>query len=437
MHIVLLSGGSGKRLWPLSTENRSKQFIKIFKRPEDSTQVKREHADSYESMMQRVYRQIKAVDKNAIVTIAAPESQVPTIRYQLGEDIRISVEPSRRDTFPAIALACAYLYYVEKVDENESIIVCPVDPYVEDAFFEKFKRLNELLDNNVADLVLMGIEPSYPSEKYGYIIPIEEGSISKVSVFKEKPKKEMAEKYISEGGLWNSGVFAFKLCYMLQRAHELIHFIDYLDLLHNYEKLSSISFDYAIVEQEKEIAVLRYAGEWKDLGTWDTFIEALEEKTFGDVRLDEECDNVHVINELGISTLVMGCKNVLISASSEGILVSNKSRSDYLKPFVDALVQQEKTKTGHWGDSHVLDITPKCVTSKTVLSPKEKIYYNSDNTHEMVWIIVSGTGRATIDNKALEICTGDIVRVGSGCEYALIAGECGLQFIEILFKKSQ
>ncbi len=109
MNIVLLSGGSGKRLWPLSNDVRSKQFIKIFKR-EDGT---------YESMVQRVYRQIRKVDPKAEVTIATAKSQVSAIHNQLGDEVGISIEPCRRDTFPAIALASAYLADVRGVDPEE------------------------------------------------------------------------------------------------------------------------------------------------------------------------------------------------------------------------------------------------------------------------------------------------------------------------------
>ena len=126
MNIILLSGGSGKRLWPLSNDVRSKQFIKIFKKEDGS----------YESMVQRVYRQIRAVDPEATVTIATSKTQVSALHNQLGGDAAISVEPCRRDTFPAIALATAYLTDVQHIDPDEVVVVCPVDPYVERDYFE-------------------------------------------------------------------------------------------------------------------------------------------------------------------------------------------------------------------------------------------------------------------------------------------------------------
>ena len=134
MNIILLSGGSGKRLWPLSNDIRSKQFIKIFKKPNANTTAGQKAAasseDTYESMLQRVYHQIKTVDPKATVTIATSKSQVSAIHNQLGEVVGVSVEPCRRDTFPAIALATAYLHDVKGIPEDEAVVVCPVDPYV-------------------------------------------------------------------------------------------------------------------------------------------------------------------------------------------------------------------------------------------------------------------------------------------------------------------
>ena len=150
MNLVLLSGGSGKRLWPLSNDIRSKQFIKLFKLENGE----------YESMVQRVYRQICEVDSDAVVTIATSKSQVSAIHNQLGDRVGVCVEPCRRDTFPAIALAAAYLYDVKHIGRDEAVVVCPVDPYVERDYFEALQKLGELAEQDTANLVLMGIEPT-------------------------------------------------------------------------------------------------------------------------------------------------------------------------------------------------------------------------------------------------------------------------------------
>lgn len=431
MNIVLLSGGSGKRLWPLSNDIRSKQFIKIFKRPEHQVPMGTEFSGDYESMVQRVYRQIKTVDQNATVTIATSKSQVSAIHNQLGNDVGISVEPCRRDTFPAIALATAYLHYVQGISLDEAVVVCPVDPYVNDDYFEALKKLWELAQADTANLTLMGIDPTYPSEKYGYIMPVTKDQISKVSEFKEKPDAVTAQKYIDAGGLWNGGVFAYKLRYVLDRAHELIDFTDYNDLFNKYDTLTKISFDYAVVEHEKDIAVLRFAGEWKDLGTWNTLTEAMEEDTVGDARLNEKCENVHVINELGVPILAMGLKNTVIAASPEGILVSEMEQSSYIKPFVDAIDQQVMFAEKSWGSYRVLDVEEESMTVKVTLNPGHKMNYHSHMKRDEVWTVVSGSGTAIIDDARIKVKPGLTLRLPAGCRHTVIAGNEGLQMIEL------
>lgn len=420
MNIILLSGGSGKRLWPLSNDVRSKQFIKIFKKEDGS----------YESMVQRVYRQIKKVDKDASVTIATSKTQVSTIHNQLGDDVGISVEPCRRDTFPAIALATAYLVDILKVDPNESVVVCPVDPYVEDSYFEALKELSDEASRSSANLVLMGIEPTYPSEKYGYIIPTSNEKISKVSTFKEKPTAEVAKEYIAKGALWNGGVFAYKLQYVLDKAHELMEFKDYDDLFNRYETLNKISFDYAVVEHEKEIEVIRYKGTWKDLGTWNTLTEAMEEEIVGKGELNDTCSNVHIVNEMDVPILAMGLHDVVISASNEGILVSDKEQSSYIKPFVDKYEQQVMFAEKSWGNFKVLNIDQKSMTIQVTLNKGHKMNYHSHEHRDEVWVITSGTGKTIVDGMEQNVKAGDVITMARGCRHTIIANS-ELKLIEV------
>ena len=430
MNIILLSGGSGKRLWPLSNDIRSKQFIKIFKKPEHTIPMGTEYTGDYESMVQRIYRQIKTVDPDATVTIATSKSQVSAIHNQLGPDVGISVEPLRRDTFAAIALATAYLHDVQGVDESEAVVVCPVDPYVEEGYFKTLEAMCSAAQTGEENLVLMGIEPTYPSEKYGYIKPIQEGDKWSWG-FTEKPTKEKAEEYIASGALWNGGVFAYKLKYVLGKACELLGSSDYETLFKGYADLKKISFDYAVVEAEKSIEVLRYSGTWKDLGTWNTLTEAMEENTVGDARLNETCDNVHVINELGVPILVMGLKDAVVSASPEGILVSNKEQSSYIKPFVDAIDQQVMFAEKSWGSYRVMDVEEDSMTVKVTLNPGHKMNYHSHEKRDEVWTVISGEGRTIVDGMEQPVKPGDVVTMAAGCKHTVIAGETGLQLIEV------
>ena len=420
MNIVLLSGGSGKRLWPLSNDIRSKQFIKIFKK-EDGT---------YESMVQRVYRQIKKVDADATVTIATSKTQVSAIHNQLGDEVGISVEPCRRDTFPAIALATAYLVDVLHIDPEESVVVCPVDPYVEDDYFEALKGLSQQAEKGEANLVLMGIEPTYPSEKYGYIIPESAEHTAAVKTFKEKPTADVAKEYIAQGALWNGGVFAYKLKYVMDIAHQLIDFTDYHDLFAKYDTLTKISFDYAVVEKEKKIQVQRFAGQWKDLGTWNTLTEAMEEAVVGKGEMNDTCTGVHIVNEMDVPVLAMGLHDMVISASPEGILVSDKEQSSYIKPFVDKFEQQIMFAEKSWGSFKVIDVETESMTIKVTLNAGHSMNYHSHKNRDEVWVVISGNGKTIVDGFEQSVKTGDVITMSAGCRHTVMA-ETELKLIEV------
>ena len=420
MNIVLLSGGSGKRLWPLSNDVRSKQFIKIFPAGRGK----------YESMVQRVYRQILEVDPDAKVTIATSKTQVSAIHNQLGTDVGISIEPCRRDTFPAIALATMYLIDELGIDQNEPVVVCPVDPYVEKEYFEALKKLSDLAAKGSANLTLMGIEPTYPSEKYGYIIPKDTAEVSDVETFKEKPTVDVAKDYISKGALWNGGVFAYKLKYVADRAHELIDFKDYRDLFAKYDTLKKISFDYAVVEKEQKISVMRFKGSWKDLGTWNTLTEAMEEDIIGKGIMNDKCNGVNIINELNVPILAMGLTDVIISASPEGILVSDKEQSSYIKPYVDDMVSEVMFAEKSWGSYEVINIEKESMTIKVTLNPGHSMNYHSHKHRNEVWVVIAGEGRTVIDGMEQNVKPGDVITMAAGCKHTIYA-DTELKLIEV------
>lgn len=425
MNIILLSGGSGLRLWPLSNSIRSKQFLKLFKTDNDS----------YESMAQRVYRQIRTVSPDIGITIATGEDQVSTIRNQLGNDVDICIEPCRRDTFPAIVLAAAYLHDIKGVDLSESIAVCPVDPYVDDDYYRSVIKLIGSVKNDSGKLMLLGVEPTYPSEKYGYIIPDNGDSVSHVRRFVEKPDGESAGKYIEQGALWNAGVFAFCLGYIIEKSHKLIEYTDYHDLLTKYESLEKISFDYAVSEKETNIDVMRYKGEWRDVGTWNMMSEVMSENVKGNALLDDKCENTHVINELGIPLLCMGCKNMIIAASNDGILVSEKEASGYMKPYVEKLGNMAMFAEKSWGTFTVLDVQLNSMTVSIYLKKGHAMKYHSHEQRSEIWTIVSGKGYVIVDDVKKNIGTGDTVSIHKGVKH-LIYAESDMNIIEIQIGES-
>lgn len=420
MNIILLSGGSGKRLWPLSNEVRSKQFIRLFKNGEDE----------YESMVQRVYRQIRSANQNAQVTIATGKSQVSAIRNQLGKNVSICIEPSRRDTFPAIVLAAAYLKYEQGVADDACVAVCPVDPFVDGSYYEAVNQLERHVKKNGAKLTLMGIEPTYPSEKYGYIIPETSQPVSLVKAFREKPNAETAQEYMKQGALWNAGVFTFQLRYILEIAHNAVDFTDYRDLYTKYDRLSKTSFDYAVVEKESDIQVVRYAGQWRDVGTWNMMAEVMSDFVKGNAILDDTCSNTHVINELDIPVLCIGCQDMVVAVSGDGILVSDKEQSGYMKPLVEKISTDIRFAEKSWGTYTVIDAQPTAVTAKIVIKEGQALKYHSHEFRNETWNIIFGTGRTIVNGMEQQVEAGDVISVAAGCKHTIIA-DTELHIIEV------
>ncbi len=423
MNLILLSGGSGKRLWPLSNEVRSKQFLKIFKTE-----------NGYESMVQRVYRQIQEADPDADVTIATSKAQVSAVHNQLGAAVQICAEPCRRDTFPAIALAVAYLADVKEISPVQPVVVCPVDPYVEAGYFNALRALSVRAGEGEANLFLMGVQPTYPSEKYGYILPSCQAEVSSVSMFREKPDLETAADYISKGALWNGGVFAFKIAYVLEQAKQQLGCCSYKELYRQYASLPALSFDYAVVEKEPSVQVVRFDGIWKDLGTWNTLTEAMDEAVIGDGRMDESCSNVHILNGLDLPVLAIGAHNMVISASPEGILVSDKAQSSRIKPLVEQIRREVRFAEKSWGSFQVLDVGEESLIIKVTLNPGHSMNYHSHERRDEVWTVISGMGWTVVDGHKRPVGVGDVVKMPAGsCHTVFAATE--LKLVEVQLGK--
>ncbi|MBR4571417.1 MAG: cupin domain-containing protein, partial [Candidatus Riflebacteria bacterium] len=237
-----------------------------------------------------------------------------------------------------------------------------------------------------------------------------------------------------QGALWNGGVFAYKLKYVLNKAHELIDFKDYYDLFAKYETLNKISFDYAVVEKEPRIQVIRFSGLWKDLGTWNTLTEAMNENIIGKAVMNENCSNVHIINETNIPMLAMGLHDVVISAGPDGILISDKGESSYIKPFVDKIIQPTMFAEKSWGSYKVIDINSESMTIKITLNAGTSMNYHSHQKRNEVWVAISGSGRTIVDGMEQPIKAGDVITIEAGCRHTVIA-ETELQLIEVQLGK--
>lgn len=428
MQIILLSGGSGKRLWPLSNNTRSKQFIKLLTAPDGSK----------ESMVQRVIRQLKESGFSDSITVATSASQRDVIINQLGDEISVVTEPERRDTFPAIALASSYLTHEMHCSADEIVVVMPCDPYTEAGYFETIKRMADAVMDNRAELVLMGIRPTYPSAKYGYVVPVSdngESGIYRVSRFTEKPDVMTAEKLISEGAFWNGGVFAFRLGYMTDIVSRYIQTDTFAGIRSRYGEFPKISFDYEVAERAQSVAVIPFSGGWKDLGTWNTLTDELRDRTIGNVILDKESKNTHVINELELPIMCIGAQNLVIAASCDGILISEKSKSEDIKAYADRLQRRPMYEERRWGEYKVIDTVEfpdgyKTLTKQLKIKSGKGISYQVHRHRDEVWTFVDGEGMLVLDDEVTKIGRGDTVCIRKGVKHAVKA-VTDLLFIEV------
>jgi mannose-1-phosphate guanylyltransferase len=428
MKLVLLSGGSGKRLWPLSNDSRSKQFLKVLKN----------YAGDLESMVQRVWRQLSSVGLVCSTYIATSKAQVDMIHNQLGHEVPLIVEPERRDTFPAIILAASYLYSVKKVPLKEVVAILPVDPFVEDQFFYLVRELEDVLHESGADLALIGVEPTFPSSKYGYIIPADhptETSYFRVSHFHEKPSEELAKRLIKQKALWNCGVFAFRLEYIISILQKKGLPTTYEALLNQYGSLSKNSFDYEVVEKAQNIVALPYGGYWKDLGTWNTLTDEMGKEVIGKGTISEDSIHTHVINELDIPIIVLGVSNVVVVASPDGILVSDKSASPRIKELVNHFDQRPMYEERRWGWYRVLDYTKfddgrEVLTKVIGVQAGKNLSYQLHHKRSEVWTIIRGEGEFALDGVISPVKPGDVLQIPVKAKHSIKA-VTDLEFIEV------
>ncbi len=426
MNIILLSGGSGKRLWPLSNDARSKQFLKLLSAPDGG----------YESMVQRIGRQIKASGIKAQLTVATSISQYDSIISQLGSEVDVVTEPERRDTFPAIALSASYLLKERGCSADEVVVVMPSDSYVESGYFEAIIKMAQVVESGVADMVLMGIKPTEPSTKFGYIVPQSGGGeYTMVDRFTEKPNAEVAVELLEQGALWNGGVFAFKLGYIAQIVDKYIVADSFDEIRSRYTEFPKISFDYEVVEKAPSIALIPYSGDWCDLGTWNTLSEKIANNRIGNVVADDASQCSHIINETDLPIVALGAEDMIIAASPDGILVSRKESSVGLKAYADTFTARPMYEERRWGSYRVMghehfEDGHNALTKLLHLNEGCSISYQYHNLREEIWTFVDGRGLLVIDDEVIEVSRGYVAHIKAGQRHAVKA-ITDLQIIEV------
>ncbi|AIQ62075.1 hypothetical protein PSTEL_01980 [Paenibacillus stellifer] len=436
MQVVLLSGGSGKRLWPLSNEVRSKAFLRLL--PAAS--------GGLESMIERVCGGLEAAGLLGSCCIVTHRTQVEITRKSIGESIPVLAEPHKKGTFTAISLAAAYLRETRGSDPEEVVTIIPVDSFVEPSFFSLIARFPQVLAESGADVALIGAEPKSPSTQFGYIVPrmLPEGSTGtgaekteryfEVARFAEKPDEAGAKTFIGEGALWNCGVFSCKLGFLLSRAQAGGLHTEYRKLLDSYGQLTERSFDVEVIERTQRAVVVPYEGIWEDIGSWDALTPQLGKRVTGVGTLSPDSEGSFLINELSCPIHVIGVRDTVVAAGPDGILVAGKDRAKEIKNALTGEPKKPMVEERRWGISRVLDWTRpgekgETIVSKVTLLPGGHTSYHLHRHTREMWTVLSGAGEYRLESESRPIRAGDVIAVPSGARHALKAGAEALELI--------
>ena len=407
IHIILLSGGSGSRLWPLSNSARSKQFLKVLQDGEGHRI----------SMVQHVFGQICNVEADLDITIATSTVQESSIRMQVDGVYDLVLEPERRDTASAIMLACAYLDSVKGAKFEDTVIVMPIDTFAEQSYYDCISEIDDAVQNDISDLVLLGVKPDHPSEKYGYIVPAGEGEYPRrVLRFVEKPIKSHAEELISQCALWNCGVFGFKLEYVRKLSEKYLDDSDYGSMLSTYTALPESSFDYEVVEKADSVSVIGFDGVWKDLGTWNSLSEEMPDRVLGRA-VTSNVRNVQVVNETSLPMVVAGLEDAVVVATYDGILACSKDASTSIKKQVEIIRESRPMyEKRYWGEYRVIDSRvfgdDRCaLTKELVIAAGKQLSYQRHTHRSEIWTVVDGEGEIVLDGRVIPAITDTVIHV--------------------------
>jgi mannose-1-phosphate guanylyltransferase len=415
MKIILLSGGSGKRLWPLTSSKRAKQYLPILDAPDGGG----------ESLLQRVWRQLGAAGLQSHTHISTCLEQMELVQRQTGGQAGIVLEPEPRDTYPAVALAAAYLYSIAGVSLNETIVVMPVDAYVEADFFECIHELPELLRRSSHELITLTATQA-----------AEQGHQESGRPNQERSAEEIRRWHLNQlttkgagmeaGASPNCGVYAFKLDFMIAMITRRGLPASYEELYKQYGRLPKTAFEAELQQRASAKTVINYQGNWNNLRSWKALSEKVNFQRLGRGDTDTGGANTTIMNELGIPITIVGLDHLLVAASPNGILIASKAAEASLEAKLQALIEPSSYEEYSWGNIRVIDRGTLSSGSQTV-AKRIKVTAGHNMNYEMhfhrseVWTILAGEGVAMIDERSFSVSAGDTVRIPERTRHSLLA----------------
>lgn len=418
MYGIILAGGSGSRLWPLSRELYPKQLLNL---------------NSDKSLLQSTFERLEnCVDEIVSITNTKHASNVRMQLAEITENPIVLSEPVAKNTAPAIVLATKYI--MQKSDSDPIILVVPSDHLIKDneKFLSTVKKGEKLAEQGY--IVTFGIKPDYPETGYGYINTndkIDEGY--KVKEFVEKPNVETAKKYLHAGTyFWNSGIFMFKASTLLnetiKHAPDIAKVSEEFDFSNsseipfiNFDKMPSISIDYAIMEKSDKIALVKLMSDWNDLGSWQSIYDTSKKDENGNVFvghvLDENSKNSFVYSSSKLVATI-GLEDTVIVETEDAILACKKDRTQDVKHIYETLKQQNdnthlvhKTVYRPWGFYTVIAQGEGFMTKIIHVNPGQKLSVQSHNFRSEHWVVLSGTAKVILENKDFILSPGHSVDI--------------------------
>lgn len=435
MKAIILAGGSGTRLWPLSRTYYPKQFLKL--------------KNSDKSIFQMTFiRCLKLTDLSDIYIITNKDykflalGQIEELGFRFNEE-RVLIEPSARNTLPAI------YFGVKEIQKqgDDVVVVFPSDHLIkhEVDFISAVKQGEELAQNYI---VTFGIRPTRPHTGYGYIkpkAPLKTGYL--VDEFKEKPDQERAQTYIAKGYFWNSGMFMFITNVfveeLIQHCSQVYTAFDAESIEAAYEKVPNISIDYGLMEKSQRVAVVPLEIGWSDLGSFDAFYEEFPADEQGNVKFDGDIllnsSNNLLYTDKNKAVALIGVEDLIVVDEKDALLICKKEHSQQVKEVVDRLkavndprVDFHLTTYRPWGAYTILEEGPFYKIKRITVLPGKKLSYQLHHHRSEHWIVVKGTAKVTVDGQEYLVRSGESTFVKSGLKHRLEnPGKISLEVIEV------
>ncbi len=444
LHVLVLAGGSGTRLWPLSREELPKQFLPLV---------------GEKTLLQETVLRLVPVASDRLVRVIAGREWQALVRHQVrgvlpwaGNVDPVLVEPVGRNTCPAIALGLAALKETASASEDDIVLVCPSDHLIRDG--EAFRRaVNVAAQEAEKDtLVTFGIKPDRPQTGYGYMEcgPARDpGGVRPVVRFVEKPSPEKAREYAESGQyLWNGGMFCFRLGRMASDLKRHIPEVGELceaglgPLLEAFESLPSISIDYAVMEKTDRIAAVPLEAGWSDVGCWDSVYEALPADSNGnalkgDVRLIGGRGNLLYGNH----RLIFGVdlQDMLVVDTPDALFIAPRGSSQKVREVVRTLKEEGRKEAVEapvnarpWGIYQTLGQASRYRIKRIVVEPGARLSLQYHHHRSEHWVVVRGTALVGIDGSEKLVYEGQSCYVPKGTPHRLSnPGKVPLEIIEV------